>query len=65
MTKDPETNEFMMIVYFADKGDLRSDLSNNFNNILWKDKIDWLMLISGHLKNFHSGNNLIILNIKQ
>ena len=27
MTKDPETNEFMMIVYFANKGDLRSSLS--------------------------------------
>ena len=68
MTKDPETNEFMMIVYFADKGDLRSDLSNNFNNILWKDKIFWLQFISRHLrdlhklgyfhKDFHSGNIL-------
>src|SRR5579871_2752238 len=72
MTKDPETNEFMMIVYFADKGDLRSDLSNNFNNILWENKIGWLGNISHHLKNlhglgyfhkdFHSGNILRTIN---
>ncbi|CAB4430490.1 unnamed protein product [Rhizophagus irregularis] len=45
MTKDPETEEFMMILQFADKGNLRSVLSHNFNNILWNDKIlylDWL-----------------------
>ena len=58
----------MMIVYFADEGDLRSDLSNNFNNILWRNKIEWLFDISDHLKNlhelgyfhkdFHSGNIL-------
>jgi hypothetical protein len=39
MTKDPETQEFMMIMQFADQGNLRHFLSRNFNNILWKDKI--------------------------
>ncbi|CAB4430487.1 unnamed protein product [Rhizophagus irregularis] len=68
MTKDPETEEFMMILQFADKGNLRSVLSHNFNNILWKDKIcylDWLAygLKSLHElgyfhKDFHSGNIL-------
>jgi serine/threonine protein kinase len=70
MTKDPETNEFMMIMDFADKGNLRSHLSNNFNNILWKDKIYLLCNITEDLKNlhelgyfhkdFHSGNILQI-----
>ncbi|GES80790.1 kinase-like domain-containing protein [Rhizophagus clarus] len=39
MTRDPETKEFVMITQFAEKGNLRSFLSNNFNNILWKDKL--------------------------
>ena len=58
----------MMILQFADKGNLRSVLSSNFNNILWKDKIDNLYIIIVDLKNlheleyfhkdFHSGNIL-------
>ena len=70
MTKDPETNEFMMIMDFADKGNLRSRLSNNFNNVLWRDKIDLLYHITYYLQNlhklgyfhkdFHSGNILQI-----
>ena len=42
MTKDPETEEFMMIMQFADDGNLRSILSKNFKNILWGDKIKLL-----------------------
>jgi serine/threonine protein kinase len=70
LTKDPETGEFMMIIQFADKGNLRNSLSNNFNNILWKDKIDLLHDLSSNLRNlhelgyfhkdFHSGNILQI-----
>ena len=70
MTKDPETKEFMMILQFANKGNLRSILSSDFNNILWKDKIDHLYFIMVDLKNlhelgcfhkdFHSGNILQI-----
>ncbi|RGB33296.1 kinase-like domain-containing protein [Rhizophagus diaphanus] len=37
LTKDPETKEFMMIIKFADKGNLRSVLSNNFSNIMWEN----------------------------
>src|SRR6266487_2701163 len=70
MTKDPETKEFMMIIKFADEGNLRSSLSNNFNNILWRKKIDLLWDASRNLrklhelgyfhKDFHSGNILQI-----
>jgi serine/threonine protein kinase len=68
LTKDPETKEFMMIIKFAEKGNLRTSLSNNFNNIMWKDKIKLLDEItydlnelhnSGYIhKDFHNGNIL-------
>ena len=58
----------MMILQFIDRGNLRSVLSSNFNNILWKDKIRKLFSIIYDLKNlhelgyfhkdFHSGNIL-------
>ncbi|RGB37011.1 kinase-like domain-containing protein, partial [Rhizophagus diaphanus] len=70
MTKDPETEELMMILEFADRGTMRSVLLHNFNNILWKDKIYCLFRIaygleklheSGYFhKDFHSGNILQI-----
>jgi serine/threonine protein kinase len=68
MTKDPETKEFIMVLQFANMGNLREVLSNNFNYILWKDKIKLLYdliydLQDAHRleqvhKNFHSGNIL-------
>jgi serine/threonine protein kinase len=60
----------MMIIKFADKGNLRNVLSKNFNNIMWKNKIELLYhsLIDlkelhklGYFhKDFHSGNILQI-----
>ena len=68
MTTDPVTKEFMMIVEFSEMGNLRSVLSKDFNNILWKDKINFLFKLSYDLyrlhelgychKDFHSGNIL-------
>ncbi|GBC21854.2 kinase-like domain-containing protein [Rhizophagus irregularis DAOM 181602=DAOM 197198] len=53
ITKDPETKEFMMIIQLADRGNLRSVLSSNFNNLLWKAKIFSLYYIAIDLKNLH------------
>src|SRR5690348_1568204 len=53
MTKDPETKEFMMIIQFADQGNLRHILSNNFRNFLWNDKIKLLYNSALDLKNLH------------
>src|SRR5437868_2365883 len=63
----------MMIMEFADMGSLRSVLSSDFNNILWKDKISLLMYAALNLKqlhelgcfhkDLHSGNILHVLNI--
>ena len=68
MTKDPETQEFMTIIQFADQGNLRNVLSSNFNNTLWNNKICLLWYLTIDLKNlhelgyfhkdFHSGNIL-------
>src|SRR5690242_15954220 len=68
MTKDPETEEFMMIIQFADQGNLRHILLSNFNNILWEDKLQTLLGSAVDLENlhkleyfhkdFHSGNIL-------
>src|ERR1044072_8433797 len=68
ITKDPETQEFMMIIQFADQGNLRHIFSSNFNNILWEDKIKLLWDLTTDLKelhelgyfhkDFHSGNIL-------
>uniref|UniRef100_U9UCB4 Uncharacterized protein n=1 Tax=Rhizophagus irregularis (strain DAOM 181602 / DAOM 197198 / MUCL 43194) TaxID=747089 RepID=U9UCB4_RHIID len=56
LTKYPETKEFMMIIQFADKVNLRSIPSNNLNNIMWSNKINYL---AGYChKDFHSGNIL-------
>ena len=53
MTKDPVTKEFMMIMQFADQGNLRHILLSNFKNILWKDKIKILYDSAQDLKNLH------------
>src|SRR4051812_39115650 len=53
ITKDPKTKEFIMIIEFADQGNLRHVLSNNFKNILWKDKITILSTLAYDLKHLH------------
>ncbi|UZO23594.1 uncharacterized protein OCT59_015927 [Rhizophagus irregularis] len=54
LTKDPETSEFIMIIRFADKGNLRSILSKNFNDMFWQNKINLLHKLSYDLQSFHS-----------
>jgi serine/threonine protein kinase len=68
ITKDPETEEFIMIMQFANEGNVRSILSRNFSNISWNEKLLYLNhsamdLSSLHElgyfhKDFHSGNIL-------
>src|SRR5438067_7266211 len=43
----------MMIMQFADQGNLRHVLSSNFINILWGDKIELLWYLTMDLKNLH------------
>ncbi|CAB4430476.1 unnamed protein product [Rhizophagus irregularis] len=53
MTKDPETEELIIISEYADKGNLRSVLLHNFNNTLWEDKLLYLFWIARSLKSLH------------
>src|ERR1044072_5543751 len=53
MTKDPETKEFIIIVQFANKS-LRSILSTDFGNLLWKKKIWNLYNLTMDLNYLHS-----------
>ncbi|CAB4433015.1 unnamed protein product [Rhizophagus irregularis] len=54
MTKDPETEEFMMIMKFTNEGSLRNILSSNFKNILWNKKLWYLYAAAWELKDLHS-----------
>ena len=38
ITKDPETNNFMMVMRYIKNGSLRQYLNNNFNSLNWKEK---------------------------
>src|SRR5947209_5311237 len=68
ITKDPETNNFMMVMQYAKDGSLRQNLNKYFNSMDWQKKFHILYNISDGLKNihkkrlihqdFHSGNIL-------
>ncbi|RIA91514.1 kinase-like domain-containing protein [Glomus cerebriforme] len=68
-TQDPETKDFMLIMEYANGGNLHNYLQKNFVDITWKKKLYILWKISEglnaiHKKNFmhrdfHSGNILL------
>ena len=39
ITKDPETKEFMLIMEYANGGNLHNYLQKNFRKIAWKHKL--------------------------
>ena len=58
ITKDPKTNNFMMVMNYAENGSLRQHLNNSFNSMNWKKKLQTLKDIVNGLKNIHD-NGLI------
>ncbi|GBC04843.1 hypothetical protein RclHR1_00590029 [Rhizophagus clarus] len=70
ITQDPNTREHMIIMQYADGGDLHNYLQENFKNVTWKEKLSIILEISRgvdfiHKENFihrdlHSGNILLI-----
>ena len=46
ITRDPETKEFMLIMTYADKGDLHKYLQKEFASITWIKKLSILWIIS-------------------
>src|ERR1051325_9042076 len=68
ITKDPKTNNFMMVMEYAKHGNLRQFLNNSFNSLDWNCKLEYLMSIALGLaeihekglihRDFHCGNIL-------
>ena len=58
ITKDPKTNDFMMIMNYAKNGSLRHHLNNSFNSMDWNEKLFILQDIASGLKEIHD-NGLI------
>ena len=46
ITKDPNVNDYLLVFRYAQYGDLHNNLSKNFKEITWEDKIYSLLYIS-------------------
>ena len=53
ITKDPETENFMMVMEYAQYGSLRQHLNNSFNSLDWRNKLYNLSYIACGLKTIH------------
>jgi len=53
ITKDPETNNFMMVMEYAQNGSLRQHLNNSFNSLNWNKKLYNLQIIAHGLSSIH------------
>ena len=46
VTKDPNDNDYLLVFEYAKNGDLHNNLSKNFKEITWRDKVYSLWSIS-------------------
>ncbi|CAI2180514.1 11121_t:CDS:1 [Funneliformis geosporum] len=53
-TKEPNNEHYMIIMEYAENGDLRNYLSNNYKNLTFKDKLRILKEIIQAIKDIHS-----------
>ncbi|RHZ73040.1 hypothetical protein Glove_233g39 [Diversispora epigaea] len=53
ITQDPETHSYMMVLEYAEDGNLREYLKVNFKNINWEQKLYNLSDLSSNLRNIH------------
>src|ERR1051325_9631278 len=53
ITKDPKTNDFMMVMAYAQNGSLRQHLNNSFNSLNWNNKLEILKSIAAGLDDIH------------
>src|SRR5438045_702316 len=58
ITKDPEMNNFAMVMEYANNGSLRHHLNNSFNSMNWNKKLVILHQLACGLKDIHD-NRLI------
>ncbi|RIA92862.1 kinase-like domain-containing protein [Glomus cerebriforme] len=54
VTKDPAHNNYIIVLQYANQGDLREYLEKNFPSLHWKDKIQMALDITCGLKYLHS-----------
>ncbi|CAG8588282.1 14523_t:CDS:2, partial [Acaulospora colombiana] len=72
VSRHPETNEYIVVMNFAEEGDLRRYLQRNVRTLRWKDTVDILCNIAMGLhdihkngtfhKNLHCGNVMKFYN---
>ncbi|CAI2187298.1 10393_t:CDS:2, partial [Funneliformis geosporum] len=55
---DPNTNEYLLIMQYANCGDLQNYLKNNFNNLTWNNKKALAFQIPNGLNYLHNENIL-------
>ncbi|GBB94916.1 hypothetical protein RclHR1_02440010 [Rhizophagus clarus] len=53
ITQDPKTENYIMVMEFADGGSLRKYLTTNYNKLNWNNKISCLDDVISGLKNIH------------
>ncbi|CAB4413158.1 unnamed protein product [Rhizophagus irregularis] len=53
ITQDPETENYMMVLDYAENGSLRNYLDKNYNNLTWNDKVLCLYCIATGLYHIH------------
>ncbi|RIB06901.1 kinase-like domain-containing protein [Gigaspora rosea] len=51
---DSSSTHYMLVLEYADSGTLRSYLQNNFNELSWKDKINFALQIASAVKYLHT-----------
>ncbi|RHZ80432.1 hypothetical protein Glove_136g11 [Diversispora epigaea] len=56
ITQDPETHSYMMVLGYAEDGNLREYLKINFNNMNWEQKLKNLLELSSKLMDIHKLN---------
>ena len=54
VTQYPKTKEYIIVMQYANNGNLLSYLDQNINKLTWKDKLQYLKDIAYYLKNIHS-----------
>ncbi|RHZ44949.1 hypothetical protein Glove_707g69 [Diversispora epigaea] len=73
ITKDPETNKYMMVLEYMPDGNLRDYLKNHFDNIDWDDKLSFLYYLTFDFIRFHRSDiihqdfhpgNILLRNFK-
>ena len=71
VTQDPETEDYMIVMQYANNGSLSSYLSQNINTLTWRMKLNCLKNIAYDLSYFHRcgfvhcnlhGRNIVLHN---